>query len=199
MASGFRLGWAAALGLTGCASVPPLDNPMLINKTAEPVENPVIVFPGIPNGESYRKVREKCLNVLTSYKFEILTADSRDGLIITKPRISPGYEQVWKGANPDPRERLLATLQTTRQIVTIKIDTGERGGYRVQVTVEKEMEDLAKPSRQRIGAVFQETPTVAREIEVVGPVAPSTTSSWFPVGRDYACEQLLLQRIRDCR
>ena len=94
MASGFRLGWAAALGLTGCASVPPLDNPMLINKTAEPVENPVIVFPGIPNGESYRKVREKCLNVLTSYKFEILTADSRDGLIITNNHVVEGGTDI---------------------------------------------------------------------------------------------------------
>ncbi len=199
MASGFLLRWAVALGLTGCASVPPLDNPLLINKTAEPVENPVLVSPGIPNGESYRKVFEKCIDVLNSYKFDILSADMRDGMIITKPRISPGYEQVWKGGNPDPRERLLATLQTTRQIVWIKIDVGERGGYTVKVTVEKEMEDLAKPTRQRIGAVFQETPTVAREIEVVGPIAPSTTSSWFPVGRDYACEQLLLRQIRECR
>ena len=41
----------------------PSDNPMLINKTAEPVENPVLVSPGIPNGVSYRKVFEKCIDI----------------------------------------------------------------------------------------------------------------------------------------
>ena len=67
------------------------------------------------------------------------------------------------------------------------------------MVIEKEMEDLNKPTRQRVGAVFQEAPTVSRGLEVVGPINTATNTSWFPVGRDYATEQLFLQQIRECR
>ena len=80
----------------------------------------------------------------------------RNFQIITKPRIAPGYEQFWKPGNPDPRGRLLATFQTIRQTAVAEIRAGERGGYLVYVVVEKELEDLAKPTQARIGgAVFQ--------------------------------------------
>ena len=68
------------------------------------------------------------------------------------------------------------------------------------VTIEKEQEDLPKPSRQNAGAVFQEAPTVDRHLEVIGAASatPSGTA-WYPIGRDFAFEQYLLQRIRQCR
>src|SRR6185312_7588734 len=95
-----------------------------------------------------------------------------------QPRIAPGYEQIWRPGNPNPRNRLLATLQTIRQTAVIDIHTGERGGYLVAITVMMEEEDLPRPSRVQTGAVFQEAPTVDRHLEVVGPapVAPSGTT-----------------------
>src|SRR5581483_4225926 len=42
------VGLAAALGVTGCATAPPLDNPAPIRQPAECVENPVLVSPGVP-------------------------------------------------------------------------------------------------------------------------------------------------------
>lgn len=197
MARGTRLGLAAALAATGCATAPPLDNPVLVRSAPAPVENPVLVSPGVPTGVSYREVFEACLDVLDDY-FEILEADPYAGRILTKPRIAPGYEQPWKSGNPDPRGRLLATFQTIRQTATVTLRTGERGGYLVLVVVDKELEDLAMPSRATVGAVFREAPTVDRQIEVVGPVL-TPNRSWFKVGRDYAFEQLLLERIRECR
>ena len=200
MGRGFRLGWVAILGLGGCATTPPVDNPVLVKKS-DAIENPVLVSPGVPNGVTYRKVFEKCYDILLSAKFEIPPggANPYAGRIETKPRIMPGYEQIWRSGNPDPRGRLLATFQTLRQTVVIEIRTGERGGYLVSVVVEKEMEDVAKPTRQKVGAVFQEAPTVSRGLEVVGPISTASSTSWFPVGRDFATEQLFLQQIRECR
>jgi hypothetical protein len=192
-----RLGWALSLGAAGCASAPPLDNPVPI-RAAEPIENPILVAPGTPTAGSYQEVFERCLDVLDDY-FEILVANPYDGRIVTRPRIAPGYEQVWKGGNPDPRERLLATFQTIRQTAVVEIRTGERGGYLVCATVIKELEDLPRPTAPTAGtAIFQEAPTVDRQLDVVGPAAPEGRA-WFRVGQDYAFEQLILRRIRECR
>ncbi|MBY0513232.1 MAG: hypothetical protein K2P78_04885 [Gemmataceae bacterium] len=193
---------AAALGVTGCATAPPLDNPLQVRTpAADCVENPVLVSPGVPTGTSYKEVFEKCVDVLNDY-FVLREANPYSGRIVAFPRIAPGYEQPWKAGNPDPRERLLATLQTIRQTAVIEVRTADRGGggYLVSVLVEKELEDLPRPALARFGAaVFQETPTVDRQvIEVVGP-ATSPDRGWYKVGRDFAFEQLLLDRIRRCR
>jgi len=202
MASAIRLGWAAALAAAtagGCATSPPIENPVAVRRAADIVENPILVSPGVPTGLSYREVFERCVDVIDDY-FEILVANPYEGRIITRPRIAPGYEQFWRGGNPDPRSRLMATLQTVRQTAIVEIRTGERGGYLVYVVVEKEQEDLPRPSRQTAGAVFQEAPTVDRQLEVVGmPSASPAGVSWFPIGRDYAFEQELLRRIQECR
>lgn len=200
---GAQLRIAALLGvgaLGGCATAPPLDNPVLVRESADCIENPVLVSPGTPTGASYREVFERCIDVINDH-FEIVDANPYQGRIVTKPRIAPGYEQFWKGGNPDPRSRLLATLQTVRQTAVIEVRTGERGGYFVQVTVQKEQEDLPRPVRQYMGAaVFQEAPTVDRQVEVVGePSLAGNGRNWYPIGRDFALEQAILQRIRSCR
>jgi hypothetical protein len=198
MARLIRLGWLVSLaGLAGgCASAPPLDNPLLVRK-ADGIENPVLVSPGAPTARSYQDVFEKTIDILDDY-FLIRSADPYDGRVLTLPRIAPGYEQPWKPGNPGARERLLSTFQTTRQTAAVTIRTGERGGYLVYVEVVREMEDLARPVRAPVSAVFQESPTVDRQLDVVGgPVAPGR--AWFVIGRDYALEQLILQRIRECQ
>ena len=187
-------------GLSGCATAPPLDNPVELRNAAESIENPILVSPGTPTGLSYREVFEKCIDVIDDY-YEVLVENPYEGRIVTKPRIAPGYEQFWRAGNPDPRSRLMATFQTVRQTAVIQIRTGERGGYLVYVTVEKEQEDIPRPNRQTVGgAVFQEAPTVDRNLEVVGP-APASSSgmNWFPIGRNFAMEQQILKRIRECR
>lgn len=196
MSKGVR--WAALLFATGCASSAPLDNPVLVRTAPEVVENPVLVSPGVPTADAYREVFEKTIDILDDY-FELLPPNPYDGRIVSKPRIAPGYEQFWKPGNPDARGRLLATFQTIRQVATAEIRAGERGGYQVHIVVEKELEDLPRPTQVRLGnAVFQDSPTVERQLEVVGGDATADLS-WFRVGRDYALEQVILSRIRNCR
>ncbi|MDY3555421.1 hypothetical protein R5W24_004564 [Gemmata sp. JC717] len=186
----------AALGPAGCATAPPLDNPVTVRRTE--VENPVLVSPGQPTALSYREVFEKCVEVLDDY-FDLNTPNPYEGRITTKPRVAPGYEQFWKAGNPDPRLRLLATFQSTRQTASVEIRAAERGGYLVYVVVDKELEDVPRPSRATIGnAVFQEAPTVDRQVEVVTPETAGNRG-WIRTGRDYAFEQQILRRIRECR
>jgi hypothetical protein len=190
------MGWPLVPALAGCLSAPPIDNPALVR--GEPIENPVLVSPGQPTAASYREVFEKVVDVLDDY-FDLLPPNPYDGRITTKPRIAPGYEQFWKHGNPDPRSRLFATLQSVRQTATVEIRSGERGGYLVYVVVEKELEDVPRPTSAGAGpAVFQEMPTVERQVEVV---SPETTGDrvWFKIGRDYALEQQILRRIRQCK
>jgi hypothetical protein len=196
-----RVGWAACLlaaGAAGCMATPPVDNPLLVRAEPAGIENPILVSPGLPTPEAYREVFEKTIDVLDDY-FELLPPDPYDGRIVTRPRIAPGFEQFWKPGNPDSRGRLLATLQTIRQTAVAEIRAGERGGYLVYVVVERELEDLPRPSQSRVGnAVFQDAPTVDRQLEVVGGET-TADHAWFKVGRDYALEQLILHRIRNCR
>jgi hypothetical protein len=178
-------------------SGPPVDNPILV-RNLEPIENPILVSPGQPTAASYKQVFEKVQDVLLNY-FDLATQNSYDGRIVTTPRIAPGYEQFWKIGNPDPRQRLLATFQSVRQTATVVIRSGEHGGFLVYVVVDKELEDVPRPSRTTIGnPVFQEAPSVARETEVVTPDL-SADNNWFKIGRDYAFEQEILRRIRQCK
>ena len=189
---------AAVVAIVGCATAPPLDNPAPVRLGPAEVENPILVSPGIPTPGAYQEVFEKTIDVLDDY-FDLLPPNPYDGRIVSKPRIAPGYEQFWKRGNPDARGRLLATFQTIRQTATARIWAGERGGYLVEVVVDKELEDLARPVLSRAGAaVFQEGPTVDRQLEVVSAES-SPDQSWFKVGRDYALEQQILRRIRSCR
>src|SRR5438477_3818031 len=101
------LGLIGLIGLSGCVTAPPVDNPVLM-RNSDAIENPILVSPGTPTGISYREVFEKCFDVLDDY-FVILAANPYSGKIITLPRMAPGYEQFWRAGNPDPRSRLMAT------------------------------------------------------------------------------------------
>ncbi len=182
----------------GCVTAPPLDNPAPVRARGEEIENPVLVSPGQPTAAAYQEVFEKTIDVLDDY-FELLPPDPYDGRVRSKPRVAPGFEQFWKAGNPEPRGRLLATFQSIRQTATARVWAGERGGYLVEVVIDRELEDLPRPIQARNGsAVFQEAPSVDRQLEVVGSDV-TTDQAWFKIGRDYALEQQILRRIRNCR
>ncbi len=188
-----RLVGLFAVACAGCASVPPLDNPLVVRPA---VENPATVSPVTPDANSYAQVWERTIDVLDDY-FVLKSPSRYAGYMETEPRIAPGYEQPWKPGSPDKRERLIATLQTIRNTAKVTISAGERGGYKVYVEVWREVADLPRPNRAISGAaVFQEAATVDRRAEVVSSesTAPQT---WIPAGRDYAFEQLILTRIQE--
>ncbi len=197
MTSYVRVAGILAVATTGCASVAPLDNPIVVRPVVANVENPLLVSPGEPDANGYAEVYEQVIDVLDDY-FEIKPTSRYAGHIETFPHIAPGFEQPWKAGNPDHRERLIATFQTIRKYAIVDIWAGERGGYKISLEVRRELQDLERPNRAiNGGAVFREAPTVDRRNEVI-PTEVSSSYGWIPVGRDYALEQQLLARIRDC-
>jgi hypothetical protein len=184
---------AMLLLLSGCASGPFLDNPALVMPTppVTPVENPVFVPLGPP---SYGQVFERAIDIIADY-FEIAEYNRYEGWIGTFPRIAPGLEQPWKPGSPDFGQRLYATLQTVRHRATLSIQPAENGGFFIQVTVYKELEDLFRPIRATVGAaIFRSEPTVERETEVID--AAVFEANWIPIGRDTKLEQVILQRLK---
>jgi hypothetical protein len=195
MRSVVRAGCVFAVGLTGCSAIPPVENPVLVAPAAGDVENPVLVAPGVPTPVGYAEVYDRVLDAVDDY-FDFIPGSRYSGEVRTLPRIAAGYEQPWKPGTPDPRERLLATFQTIRHYAVVRIQAGERGGYRVYVEVYKELEDLARPSAATVGgASFREMPTVDRRVELVSPIAPADRT-WIPAGRDCAFEQVILRKIQ---
>ena len=194
-----RAGVVGVVGLGGCTSIPPVDNPTLVRPSECDVENPLVVAPGLPTPEGYRDVYDRVLDSVDDY-FVIKPGSRYSGQIETLPKVAGGLAQQWRPGSPDTRERLLATLQTVRHYAVVQIWAGERGGYRVYVEVYKEVEDLPQPSGARSGvAIFQEAPTVDRRLEVVSPDARDP--QWIPAGRDPAFEQVILRKIQQsqCR
>ena len=189
----------SVLGAAGCASMPPLDNPALIQSGPNATENPVLLAPGQPTPEGYEEIYNRVLDALDDY-FEIKPASRYSGVIETLPRLAPGFEQPWKITTPDARQRLIATFQTMRHTAVAKIWAGERGGYLVSIEVYKELENLGTPSITASSTpIFRDSATVDRRSEVIaGPRSAET--QWIPAGaaphRDFAFEQIILRKIQ---
>jgi len=193
---------SVCLWALGCASIPPVENPLLVRPHLNQgtPDEPQLVVPGQPTPEGYALVYDRVLDAVDD-SFDVIPSSRYAGIIETEPRIAAGYEQPWKYGSPDPYERWLATFQTIRHKAIVRVFPGETGGFRVSVEVYKELEDLNNPiGAIRGGASFRELSTVDRRVDTTGPYVP-TNRQWIPIGRDPGYEQKLLRKIQDkvCR
>jgi hypothetical protein len=180
----------------GCASAPFVDVPDLLpgEKIVIIEQNPFYVPLG-PQKEAYAKVFETVLQVLGDYGFEVLESNRFDGRVETVPRIAPGLGLFLKPGSPALEERVLATLQTYRHRISIRIDTADNGGYFVEVIARKELQDLPRPIKQTAGAaIFRTDNSVERQFEVID--GTYFESGWIFKGRDPALEQKLIQALK---
>jgi hypothetical protein len=192
---------AGALGLAGCATTPPLDNPYLVQPGQITGDTAIMTVPGQPTPDGYAEVYDRVLDALDDY-FVVKPASRYSGVIETYPRTAPGWEQPWKASTPDTRERMLATLQSMRQYAVVRIWAGEQGGYKVYVEVYKELEDIPYPLASRGGPAFRDAATADRRGDVAGVTATRLPGEgWIPAGpaphRDYAFEQVILKKIQN--
>ena len=103
--------------------------------------------------------------------------------------------QFFKPGNPDAYERLLATFQTYRHRAVVMIQPAQLGGFFIQVTVYKELEDLPRPVRATQGAaIFRADNNVERQYTVIDPTL--FEANWIPRGRDLEVEQVLLRKLK---
>ena len=116
-----------------------------------------------------------------------------EGRINTFPQVGATSLEPWRRDSTKGFERRLATLQTIRRFAIVRVWPAE-GGYRVEVAVFKELEDLDSPEFAPVGGdVFRHDGTLVRaEDREEGPV----TLGWIPQGRDPGLEQQILLEIQ---
>jgi hypothetical protein len=155
-------------------------------------ENPVF----IPLGkDSYGVVFENVLRVLGDYGFQFEHIDRYCGCIETKPRVSPGLGLFLKPGSPEFYERALATAQSYRHRVSVRIHPADQGGYFIDVTARKELEDLSRPIKSTIGSsLFSLDTPIDRDFDVIDP--NRADAGWIYKGRDCGLEQKIIARLK---
>jgi hypothetical protein len=185
----------AALGASqmGCSIWPASWGTPSVSRIFAP--KPAIANPLAVPSSDFETVWNKTVAVVNQY-FPIASENRLAGIIRTDSPMTGSLLEPWSPDSVTFRDRLEATLQTTRKFALVHVDPGPTGGYLVKVEVIQELEDMAKPDRQPAGrAVFYNDFPVNRSREIVGPVpAPA---GWIRQGRDTNLEQAILAGIRD--
>ncbi len=108
--------------------------------------------------------------------------------------------EPWAHDTANSYERIESTLQTIRRIAEVRVAPAPPGqaGFLVQVSVFKELEDLAQPDKAGVAAVRRAprfTTTAPRRGSSIRSTEQENTKPWIPQGRDPALEQRLLGQI----
>ncbi len=137
-----------------------------------------------------------------------------EGRIDTFPIPGATLLEPWRKDSVNYHERLESTLQSIRRRAFVRVVPQQNGcgGYLVEVTVTKELEDVPHPISGTAGAAtFRYDGSLNRDTEFdadparipgdpARPIGPrAITGGWIPVppdGRDYALEQEMLAKIR---
>jgi len=115
------------------------------------------------------------------------------GRLDTIPSSSATYLEPWRRDTVSQFDRLESTLQSIRRRATVQVVPAE-GGYLVDVTVYKELEDVPRPDYAPVAsAVFRNTTSVERYEPPVGPQV--TPVGWISQGRDPGLEYRILESI----
>jgi hypothetical protein len=182
----------AAILMGGCASTSWFGRPPV-----QPAENPLFVAATdreflwnnlVDTVDDYFKVqREERVRLVGG----VLT----EGRIETFYATGSSYLEPWRTDSTPGYEKLHATLQTIRRRATVRVMPAP-AGYLIEVTVDKELEDLDHPEQANIG---QQTPLRhdGSLNRLNGPVQVGPQSlGWISLGRDASLEQRILLQLR---
>lgn len=150
--------------------IPPLDRELVWNQLVDAVD------------DYFRIEREDRMRMVGGVLME--------GRIETFPTIGSTLLEPWRADSTPGYEKWHATLQSIRRRATIRV-IPTSGGYLVEVTVHKELEDLDKPEHATAGgATLRHDGTIVRQEGPPGRF--SVTLGWIPIGRDHTLEQRIL-------
>jgi len=126
-------------------------------------------------------------------RVRVIEQQITEGYLETAPISAATWLEPWRSDSVTHDERWVATLQTIRRRVIVRVIPCQ-GGAQVEILAFKELEDLPRPNLSTTGeATFRSDFGRQPFREPVGE-APLTIG-WIPLGRDLALEQLLLGRL----
>jgi hypothetical protein len=172
----FRLPSGPQSFLTGPA---PLENPLFVPA----VDQEFLWNQAVDTIDNYFRIeREERIRLIGG----VLT----EGRIDTFPTTGSTIFEPWRRDSTRGYEKLHATLQSIRRRAALRVIPTE-GGYLLDVTVQKELEDLDKPENATAGGA-----TLRHDGSIVRPEGQagrfSVTLGWIPLGRDVSLEQRIL-------
>lgn len=122
---------------------------------------------------------------------EVLT----EGVIETQPLIGATYFEPHRRDAANAYERTHGTLQTIRRRSTVRVTPHDAGSL-VEIVVHKEQEDLRRPMRSTAGAAtFRSDSSLERRLD--DQPGGLTRLAWYPIGRDIALEQTMLDDLQE--
>jgi hypothetical protein len=180
--------------LTGCAPPPnwtaPPGPPIAVvseNPAFLPVADPQRAWETVVDViDDYFKIeREEPVRLIGN----VLT----EGRIDTFPQVGATILEPWHQDSANLEERVESTLQSIRRKAIVRV-MPTQGGYWVDVTVLKELEDIP-PERATAGAAtLRYDNSLTRVVNPVG--AQQLSSGWIPQGRDAALEQRIIGHLQ---
>jgi hypothetical protein len=194
MRSLLAVGLAAAL-VAGCATGPsdtasfgPLvpvvyDNPSLV-----PIADHQVVWDNVSEiiAEYFRIEREEPVRLIGNTLTE--------GRIDSFPEVSPTILEPWRPDTVGTSQRMENTLQSMRRRAIVRV-VPTSGGYWVDVSVLKELEDVQRPEHATAGAAtLRFDNTLTRVVNPVGPQAAA--KGWILQGRDAPLEQRIIAHLQ---
>jgi hypothetical protein len=113
-----------------------------------------------------------------------------EGRIVTHPQAGPTILESMRRDVTPGFERWHNTFQSLRRQAEVNV-APTRNGYRIQLTVRKELEDVDRPELATIGGAVQrhDGSLVRPQGTVVGG---AVQLGWIPQGRDVMLEQKIL-------
>ena len=146
-------------------------------------------------GRSFEATWETAVDVLHKYGFRIERESRLEYVIETEPKVGSGVLEPWFGDSVGKENRWESSLQSIRRRVFVTVQPHEAGGFLVGVEAIKEKEDVAGQVANSPGlASTQQYRQYQRDLnQVVGQTRPS---GWYPIGRDFALEQHLLESLQ---
>lgn len=118
-----------------------------------------------------------------------------EGAIETQPLIGATYFEPHRRDAANAYERTHGTLQTIRRRASVRVIPQDAGSL-VEISVLKEQEDLPRAMRSTAGAAtFRNDGSLERRLDdQPGGLA---RLQWYPIGRDIALEQTMLDDLQD--
>jgi hypothetical protein len=154
--------------------IPPMDREFLWNQAVDATD------------DYFRIEREERVRLIGG----VLT----EGRIETFPITGSTIFEPWRKDSTPGYEKWHATLQSIRRRALVRVLPTE-GGYLLDVTVFKELEDLDRPEHATAGgATLRHDGSLVRQEGAPGRY--SVSLGWIPLGRDVTLEQRMLADMR---
>ena len=166
-------------------TVPTKPNPVFV-----PVTNPDFTWEQIVDSV------DDFFRVESERRVELVGDVITEGSIVTFPRIGATIVEPHRRDSVGRFNRWQSTLQTIRRSAVVRV-IPDRGGWLVEVVVQKELEDLPRPEGATAGAAALRNdssldPRLSQDVSKL-----RFAGSWIPIGRDIALEEEMLERIRE--